>query len=485
MPRPSRSARLIHPLLGLCFAAACGGDGGTPPIAVATVDLALATTIVLTGQTAAAVATVKDASGNVLTGRAITWSSSNTAVATVTGTAGTATITAVTPGTTTITATSEGRSGTAGLTVNAPIASVTVVLSSSAIPSNGTAQATGTPRDASGNPLAGRAITFTSSNPAVATIVATTGVITATGPGTSTITATVEGQSGTSTLTVCQVGIVPVASTAPTIYVAASTGNDATGTGSCAAPYKTITRGVAGTTSGAIVRVAPGTYDAANGEDFPILLPAGVQLIGDEANKGQGTTATRVLGGGNIAFTGSCGTFGATIYPGAKAQIAGFELTNPVGTFAEMTLLVRTDSVTIRNNSVVGNTSNTGIYLCNSSAGQAITGNRIRNNRLGLGFIFGGLNARVEGNVITLNGYGVEFDAPGGDLGGGARGSTGGNVVSCNSINDVWTNLGANVTLHLANTLWDHVSPSGNDIFNPSGALLVTTGAQVAPNNCP
>ena len=468
-------------MASMTFLAGCG-DGGTPPVSVATVEVTLASTTILTGATTQASAVVKGASGSALTGRTITWTSSSASVATVAGTGGTATVTAVAPGTATITATSEGRTASATLTVLAPVASVTVVLGSASIASNGTTQATATPKDASGNALSGRTVSYSSSNTAVATV-STSGVVTALTPGTSNISAAVEGQTGVAVVTVCQVGITPATSGA-NVYVVAATGNDATGTGSCAAPYKTITKGVAGTVSGTAVRVSPGTYSAALGETFPIMLPSGVQLIGDEANKGQGTTATKVIGGGNIALTGNCGTFGTTIYAGANAVIAGFELTNGLGTFAQMTLLVRTDGVTIRNNSIVNNPGN-GIHICNSSVNQVITGNRIRGNNLGLGFIFGGAGAKVENNVITNNSYGVEYDAPGGDLGGGPAVSVGGNTISCNTANDLWTSLGASVTINAANNSWDHTPLSGNDVFNPNGAVLVTTGAQLAATRCP
>jgi hypothetical protein len=59
-------------------------------------------------------ATLRDASGTILTGRAITWSSSNILVGTVTGNG---LVTALLVGTATITATSEGQSGTSALTV--------------------------------------------------------------------------------------------------------------------------------------------------------------------------------------------------------------------------------------------------------------------------------------------------------------------------------------------------------------------------------
>jgi uncharacterized protein YjdB len=59
-------------------------------------------------------ATLQDASGNVLTGRVVAWSSSNTQVATVNQSG---VVTAQREGDTTITAASEGKSGTASVQV--------------------------------------------------------------------------------------------------------------------------------------------------------------------------------------------------------------------------------------------------------------------------------------------------------------------------------------------------------------------------------
>jgi len=69
------------------------------------------------GQTVQLTATVKDASGNTLTGRTVTWTSSSIAAATVNGSG---LVTGVAAGSTTITATSEGHSGTAAITVTPP-----------------------------------------------------------------------------------------------------------------------------------------------------------------------------------------------------------------------------------------------------------------------------------------------------------------------------------------------------------------------------
>ena len=93
-------------------------QGSSPPTPVASVTVALASSTLNPGQTTQATATTRDSNGNVLTGRAIAWSSSNTTVATVSG-AGL--VSAVAAGSANIVATSEGKSGSAPLTVqNAP-----------------------------------------------------------------------------------------------------------------------------------------------------------------------------------------------------------------------------------------------------------------------------------------------------------------------------------------------------------------------------
>src|ERR1019366_441142 len=172
-----------------------------PPVSTVVVTLTTPSiTLGTTGDQATAV--LKDASGNVLQGRTVTWQSSNITVATVNGSG---VITTVAVGTSTITATSEGQSGGALLTVTqAPVSTVTTTIATGTITLGAVGdQATAVLKDASGNVLQGRAVTWQSSNTAVATVNGT-GVITTVAVGTSTITATSEGQSGGALLTVTQ-----------------------------------------------------------------------------------------------------------------------------------------------------------------------------------------------------------------------------------------------------------------------------------------
>src|SRR5207247_1042694 len=72
-----------------------------------------------------------------------------------------------------------------------------------------TVQLTATPKDAAGNPLSGRVVTWATSATSVATVSAT-GLVTGVTVGTATITATSEGKSGTATVTVTPVPGAPV-----------------------------------------------------------------------------------------------------------------------------------------------------------------------------------------------------------------------------------------------------------------------------------
>jgi len=168
---------------------------------VKTVTVSPPTATVALGQTVQLTATLRDASGNVLTGRTVTWSSSNLAVATVSA-SGLVTAGAV-ASQATITATSEGQSGTATVTVvsNAPVASVTVTPATASVAVGQTVRLTATLRDANGNVLSGRTVLWTSDNAVVATVDGT-GLVSGVSAGPAVITATSEGKSGSASVTV-------------------------------------------------------------------------------------------------------------------------------------------------------------------------------------------------------------------------------------------------------------------------------------------
>ncbi len=169
------------------------------PRAVASVVVAPATASLRVGVTTTLSAQTFDVDGLRLTGRVITWSTGNSAVATVTAQG---VVTAVSPGAATITATSEGRTGQAAVTVTVPpVQTVTLTPALDTLGVGATRAITSVLRDAGGAILTGRSVAWISSNAAVVSV-SSTGVATAVAPGTATITATSEGRSGTATVVV-------------------------------------------------------------------------------------------------------------------------------------------------------------------------------------------------------------------------------------------------------------------------------------------
>jgi trimeric autotransporter adhesin len=181
--------------------AAAGGGS-----AVASVAVAPASNSIPAGGTQQLSATARDASGTTIPGKTFSWSSADATVASVNANG---MVTAIAPGNTTITASADGKSGSAAITVTAPaptpVASVSINPTSATLSVGGTQQYTATPRDAGGNALVGRTVTWSSSDPNVASI-SGAGLATAMSSGSASIRATVDGVTGQATLTVASGG---------------------------------------------------------------------------------------------------------------------------------------------------------------------------------------------------------------------------------------------------------------------------------------
>jgi uncharacterized protein YjdB len=191
------------------------------PVPVVAVRVSPSSRDLTVGQTAQLIAEALDAQGNVLSGRSVAWSSGRPTVATVSATGF---VTALSPGNAIITASVEGKSGVGAITVSpAPVASVAVSPTSATLIVGQTVQLEAQPSDASGRPLDGRTVAWSTNRPDVATVTSN-GIVAAVSPGTATITASSEGRSGTATIVVQAptVGRVEVAPATATIKVAGS-----------------------------------------------------------------------------------------------------------------------------------------------------------------------------------------------------------------------------------------------------------------------
>ena len=220
------------------------------------------------GGTQTVTVTTRDSTGHEIFGRPVEWSSSSDAIATVSG-AGV--ITGRAAGSATITAKVDKATATVAVTVTsappAPVASVSVAPATASITVGGTRQLSATLRDASGNVLTGRAVEWSTSASAVATV-SSGGLVTARAAGLATITARSEGVSGTAAITV----------TAPptnlTTYYVSPTGSDAN-PGTESAPFRTIQRAADLVQPGNEVIVEDGTWTDTDGDGSVVNINRG------------------------------------------------------------------------------------------------------------------------------------------------------------------------------------------------------------------
>ncbi|MFN8580647.1 MAG: Ig-like domain-containing protein [Gemmatimonadaceae bacterium] len=183
-------------------------------VPIASISVAPSTSTVTVGSNTQLVASPLDDAGLPLTGRVVAWSSSDNAIATVSSTG---LVVGLAPGKVTITASSEGMHGTASVTVSpVPIASISVAPSPVTIAAGGTVQLTATARDANDNVLGGRQFTWTSDQPAIATV-SNAGLVTGATQGVVRVTAESDGETGVALVTVTPVAIARIDVTPPTV----------------------------------------------------------------------------------------------------------------------------------------------------------------------------------------------------------------------------------------------------------------------------
>ncbi len=194
----ARRMSLAGALLAL---ASCGGGETAAPKVVATVEVTPLTLNLAPGQSSSLSATSRDAAGEIIAGRTVTWTSSNVSIATVSSGG---VVTAVGDGTASMVASVDGRTGSASILVRTLVAAVLVTPRTAALViGQAPSQLIAVPRDGAGNALTGRPVQWSSSVPTVASV-SQAGLVTAVAPGTSIISALSEGATGTATISVTQ-----------------------------------------------------------------------------------------------------------------------------------------------------------------------------------------------------------------------------------------------------------------------------------------
>ena len=187
-----------------------------------------------------------------------------------------------------------------------------------------------------------------------------------------------------------------------TLYVNPQTGSDAAA-GSQSAPFKTIARAIDRAASGTTIQLAPGTYSAASGEQFPLEIPSGVKVIGNETNKGRGTL---IQGSGKFVRPTAAGQ-NITILLATNSQLHGVTVTN---------LDSRGTGVWIESTSpTVANCTFTlckreGVFAT-GTANPAILDNIFRENSAAGVITAGTAKGVIRRNIFQKTGFGISLQA--------------------------------------------------------------------------
>lgn len=364
------------------ISATANGISASLPVLVAQVTSSVVVTppsytIGAIGSQRAFGAVALDALGSPIAGKVFGWSSNAAGVATIDPVTGVAT--AAGNGAATITATVDGVNGTATLTVQQVIASITVGPSTSNLASFGQqVQLTAVARDSNANVISAPALTWAPANGSIASVT-TAGLVTALGNGSTLVTATAANSvAGSATVNVAQV----------TASVVVTPGSAAFGA-----------FGGAGRSFTAQARDANG--NAIAGKTFAWASTAtGVAQVSPAS--GASTTVTaQSNGSATISATvdGQTGTAPVTV-----TQLAASVLLTP-GNPATLATINRTQQFTVvardSNNNVIAAPTITFTSL-NTTVATITLGGLATARANGTSQIIAAVNARADTSVLTV-----------------------------------------------------------------------------------
>ncbi len=175
--------------------------------------------------------------------------------------------------------------------------------------------------------------------------------------------------------------IAQTPTTARVLYVNPSRGSDSASAGSTeASAYRTITYALQQAQAGTVVQLAPGSYTTQSGEVFPISIPQGVILRGDESTKGQNVTII----GGNSYVSRTFAQQNVTVVAGRDSEVRGVSITNPNG-------------------------RGTGLWI--ESTNPVVRNNTFKDSLRDGVFVSGSGNPKIEDNIFINNqGNGISID---------------------------------------------------------------------------
>lgn len=305
-----------------------------------------------------------------------------------------------------------------------------------------------------------------------------------------------------------------VSSSLQMLYVNPATGRD-DASGSQSTPYRTIGRALRRAAPGTVIQLAAGTYSVKTGETFPLVIGAGVTVLGDPASKGD----RLIIEGGGDYLSPTFARQSVTLRLEDKAELRGVTVINPQpqgtgvwlegaiganpaarvaqctftrcgqGVVATGSALPEIADCLFQQNTVSGislsrnakgellrnlcQQTATGITLSDSTA-PLLVGNRLVQNRVGI-VISGNARPVLRSNVVERNGEDglvlVGNAAP--DL--GKPQDPGGNVFQHNGASDVRNGTGSMVV-----SVGNQINPTRINVGVLAGAKGVEFVASAA-----
>jgi parallel beta-helix repeat protein len=183
------------------------------------------------------------------------------------------------------------------------------------------------------------------------------------------------------------------------LYVSSSGGSDTAGNGSDRDPFKTLTYALSVAPPNTAILLAPGTYSAQSGEQFPLMLKPSVTVQGNPNTRGQNIL---IKGGGEFLSPTWAGQ-NITILGADGAGLSGVTVMNT--NYRGYGLWIESSSPTVANNTFSGNTHD-GISVVGTSK-PTISKNLFTKNGANGITIFGNSQPEVRENVFENTGFGV------------------------------------------------------------------------------
>jgi len=185
-----------------------------------------------------------------------------------------------------------------------------------------------------------------------------------------------------------------------TLYVSARRGNDS-GDGTQRAPLRTITRALKLAEPDTVILLAPGTYSAATGEVFPLILRSGVTLQGNPFDRGEKV----IVRGGGDYISPTFARQNITLLPAKGSTVSGVTVTNPNN--RGYGLWIESSSPVIVKNTFTGNTHD-GISVVGNSSPIVRENNFVENGANGI-TVYGNSQPEIRDNLFQKTGFGINL----------------------------------------------------------------------------